>query len=129
MITIKNNEDCRLGYQILITWANNPDKTNTRENRVTIAEIKRDIRRWTHRNTNPDRHVIISDDTYGVFCVEHLPDDIQSMSEAEQFFDEYKLLKYYPSPYDCTGQAFTNWFKIFKRNGKYYAYHKMNFDV
>ena len=34
-----------------------------------------------------------------------------------------------PSPYDCTGQMFTAFYKLFKRNGRWMAYHHFAMDV
>ena len=36
---------------------------------------------------------------------------------------------YYPSAYDCTGQAFTSWYKVFARGGRFWAYHRVSVDV
>lgn len=33
------------------------------------------------------------------------------------------------SPYDCTGQEFTNWFYLFRRRGHWFAYHSVSRDV
>ena len=34
-----------------------------------------------------------------------------------------------PSQYDCTGQMFTVFYKLFKRNGRWMAYHHFAMDV
>ena len=34
-----------------------------------------------------------------------------------------------PSQYDCTGQLFTNWFKLIRRRGHWFAYHSIGRDV
>lgn len=36
---------------------------------------------------------------------------------------------HYNSPYDCTGQEFTNRYKLFRRRGHWFAYHSVSRDV
>lgn len=31
--------------------------------------------------------------------------------------------------YDCTGQAFTAWYRIVKMQGRFFAYHDVAYDV
>mgnify|MGYP000367666834 CR=1 FL=1 len=31
--------------------------------------------------------------------------------------------------YDCTGQEFTSWYRLFQRRGHWYAYHMVSRDV
>lgn len=52
-----------------------------------------------------------------------------SMEKAEDEFEDYHRRTYIPSIYDCTGQAFTEWHKIFVIRGKYVLYHSVGFDV
>ncbi len=33
------------------------------------------------------------------------------------------------SQYDCTGCLFTEWFKVFRRRGRWYAYHCIGMDI
>ncbi len=55
--------------------------------------------------------------------------EFDSLSDADDYFVWNEYRHYIPSPYDCTGQAFTNWYKVFERNGEYWAYHSVSFDV
>lgn len=48
---------------------------------------------------------------------------------AESFFRDFIEIQAVPSAYDCTGQSFTEWHKLVKRNGQYWAYHKVAIDV
>lgn len=59
----------------------------------------------------------------------HLPKHCTTYDEAKEFFDEYLWLERPHSMYDCTGELFTCWRHIFKRNGEYYAYHSVARDV
>ena len=52
-----------------------------------------------------------------------------NIDDAETEFRCNHRREYVPSPYDCTGQAFTEWHRIFRINGKYVLYHSVGFDV
>lgn len=45
-----------------------------------------------------------------------------------RIFEDLYEIKLPNSPYDCTGQAFTSWYKVFKRRGIWYAYHCISYD-
>ena len=49
--------------------------------------------------------------------------------DATNWFLNHHYLKSYNSPYDCTGQEFTNWFYLFRRRGHWFAYHSVSRDV
>lgn len=51
----------------------------------------------------------------------------ESMSCKEIY--RWSDLRSYNSPYDCTGQEFTNWFYLFRRRGHWFAYHSVSRDV
>lgn len=60
-----------------------------------------------------------------------LPDKLDEAHEmdATNWFLNHHYLKSYNSPYDCTGQEFTNWFYLFRRRGHWFAYHSVSRDV
>ena len=58
-----------------------------------------------------------------------IPEDISSKEIAEAWFEANEYRECTPSMYDCTGQSFTNWYKIVKLHDKLYAYHSVGFDV
>ena len=131
MEPIRNDRDFRLGYVILLyateRMAEEGGDTHTRRKR--IVELKRNLRRYAHREIDFDRRIVKDYGIDGFISLERLPDDFKDLEEAEQFFREFKVRHYRPSPYDCTGQWFTSWFKVFQRNGGYYAYHAVSVDV
>ena len=57
------------------------------------------------------------------------PLNAATKEEAEKEFDRNHRIDYRPTYYDCTGQMFTGWHRIFRINGKYVLYHKISFDV
>lgn len=93
------------------------------------ATIKREIRSYNNRPASNVR--IISGDYNGHLDLVRLPDELDRMHEeaAADWFRNNCYLEAYNSQYDCTGQEFTNWFYLFRRQGHWFAYHKVCFDV
>lgn len=60
-----------------------------------------------------------------------LPDELDKAHKADaaDWFRGNCYLEAYNSPYDCTGQEFTNWFYLFRRRGHWFAYHSVSRDV
>ena len=94
-----------------------------------IRETKVAIRDFNRRHApDPARRCIASDCESYIALVE-LPEEIGTDEEADEYFREYEYIYYRPTYYDCTGQRFTEWYKIFKRRGRYMAYHAVGMDV
>lgn len=92
-----------------------------------IYRLKLAIREFEKRNRESK---IVSDcgiDGY-VELVE-LPYYITDVEDAEEYFRENIYIEPYRSMYDCTGKPFTAWYRLFRRHGKYMAYHRVAFDV
>jgi hypothetical protein len=51
-----------------------------------------------------------------------------SLDEATRIFEDNYEMRCANSPYDCTGQMFTVWYKLVKRQGMWYAYHYIGCD-
>lgn len=51
-----------------------------------------------------------------------------SLDEAIRIFEDNYEMRCANSPYDCTGQMFTVWYKLVKRRGMWYAYHYIGYD-
>lgn len=51
-----------------------------------------------------------------------------SLDEAIRIFEDNYEMRCANSPYDCTGQMFTVWYKLVKRQGMWYAYHCIGRD-
>ena len=90
------------------------------------VSIKRAIREYTNRPVSQNR--IISSDTDGFVELRKLP-RFDSLEEADAYFKENIYMEITPSLYDCTGQLFTNWYKLFHRGGCWWAYHSVGRDV
>lgn len=131
MFNITDTEKLRDAY-IFLTFAQNapaaaPEKKANRE--IFITNTKREIRAYNNRPVSNVR--IISADYDGRLELVQLPDKLDEAHEmdATNWFLNHHYLKSYNSPYDCTGQEFTNWFYLFRRRGHWYAYHMVSRDV
>lgn len=92
-----------------------------------IVEIKRQLR--AHNRYTGDRTVVHDDGDYHIVKFQ-LPEDIQTKEEAREYFRECEYIEYRPTYYDCTGQRFTSWYKIFQKpDGRFWAYHCIGRDV
>ena len=50
------------------------------------------------------------------------------LDEAIRIFENNYEMRCANSPYDCTGQMFTVWYKLVKRQRMWYAYHYIGCD-
>jgi len=137
---VNDNKGFRDGYKLLAImndpkFTKDADKSKVDEYR---QRLKRELRRWAHRDTGVMdvglgfmvRSRIVKDDGIdGFVALLELPKVLDTEEEAQEFFDEFIKIDYRPSMYDCTGQAFTGWYKLFRRNGRFYVYHSVGMDV
>ena len=122
-IQIRNKQDLEtaLFLQKIFCERNDTEK---------LVELKRKIRKFYNSDKSPWYGRIIKG--YGIdgyIAIVELPEWIEIESEASEYFEENLFVVCTPSAYDCTGQAFTNWYKTVNRNGRWYAYHSVGFDV
>lgn len=94
----------------------------------TAVDLKREIRKFTHAPVS-ERRIIQDDGIDGYTELLPLPARIKSVDEAVSYFEACECKPYYPAAYDCTGQAFTAWYKVFARRGRFWAYHRVSVDV
>ena len=140
--TIRDKKDWKCATQ-MCRWLEQYQAENGcgEKQREYLEQLKRDIRKYTHKKPNEydngyfkfeARHVR-SYDFYGDGYVELIsfPNDCgcESIEDAKEFFDEWFYIEPYYTYYDCTGKPFTSWYHVFKRNGRYYAYHSVSYDV
>ena len=126
-MTIRNNDDLRLAYEILgiyAEWDREADFKAKWSDRIIF--LKREIRAFT--NAENKRPVVAFSDEDSVTYLQILPKNIQTAEEADAFFYDY-MERVICSPYDCTGELFTVGHKAFRRRGRFYVYHTMGVDV
>ena len=106
----------------------NPDMDITQFDKIVI-EKKRTIRRLN--KIEDCGSTIVRDDGIDGYVVKFpLPESIDNAEDADEYFREYEYIHYRPTYYDCTGQAFTSWYKIFRKpDGRFWAYHSVSLDV
>ena len=140
MTPIKNKTDFRRGYEFMdiLTEALAANGFGKPELiREEIINTKRELRAYSHKDNTFDaglgfmceRRIVKDAGMDGYMELVSIPDVFITFEEAEKFFEEFIEISAIPSMYDCTGQAFTNWYKIFKRRGQFWAYHSVGFDV
>lgn len=93
--------------------------------------IKEAIREYYRKQNQMDSMGRVVKD-YGIdgyILLQELPDSIESLDEANEYFEENMKIGYRDRGYDCTGQMFTNWYKAHIRHGKFYVYHSVGCDI
>ena len=130
MFRVNDKETARKAYEAIRMFsALNDDVV-----RGMVAQIKHSVRQWTHKpgnifDGNIQRRIVKDDGIDGFVELVTLPDCIDNVEYAEKFFHQYVYMEPVNSMYDCTGKAFTCWYKLFNRNGRYLAYHSVGMDV
>lgn len=130
---VRNSRDLKNAYEILSIYKEllsecgklEPEKMKSVNEK--IAEQKREIRKF-HKESS-DRRLVKDDGIDGYVLLIELPETLGNMQDAEEYFEERETISAMPSMFDCTGQAFTSWFKVFKRRDRFMAYHSVCFDV
>lgn len=131
MFSITDNERLRDAYALLMFMQH--DVPSSAEKKAAVKNmavtIKREIRNYNNRPA-PDVHIICADYDGRLELVQ-LPDELDKAHKADaaDWFRDNCYLEAYNSPYDCTGQEFTNRYKLFRRRGHWFAYHSISRDV
>ena len=133
---IRDSEDLKFKYATLLWLKKIKDKYYSLDidsYNDSVKEIKREIRNYYKREGERKERLIKDYGIDGSIVLVELPSEINSIKIdsfelAEEYFKAYEYRKCRPSMYDCTGQVFTSWYKIVKRNNKFYAYHCISFD-
>ena len=132
--TIRCTEDLRRAYSWLrLLEENIHGFGDQRLIRELIRDQKKAIRQWhALQRIRADRApVMVRDDGIdGAVIRLPLPRFLQDLGQAEEYFRDEEYIEYQWGPYDCTGQTFTRWFKVYKgADGRFWAYHSIGRDV
>lgn len=125
-------KELRALYEDLSLWNNILELYNVDKSKVEkqIKDIKQKIREYDRPKEDSFNYRIVK--TYGIdgyIELVELPAYVDNMEYAKEFTAEYIRIPSFSCAYDCTGRCFTNWTKVFERNGKFYCYHSVGFDV
>ena len=100
------------------------------EKKEVFDEIKRSIRRFYKKVCAPrDCRCVRDNGIDGYVLLITLPEWVQNKQDAIYYMVQNEVMECRPSQYDCTGQHFTNWYKVFCRRGRWMAYHSIRVDV
>lgn len=125
---VRNDNDLKVAYEILNIYKELISEHGKNERvEKRIAEQKREIRKF-YKKSN-DRRLVKDEGIDGYVLLIELPETLENMQDAKDYFEMRETICAVPSIFDCTGQAFTSWFKVFERRGRFMAYHAVGFDV
>ena len=119
-LVIRSRNELDLAYELL-------QLAEDRGYDEKAKEYKKMIRAYNKRPVD-DRRVVSQDDYGSVTILLPLPESIDNLDDAKEWFEYNEYMTCRPSMYDCTGQLFTSWYKLFQRNGRYWAYHCVSID-
>lgn len=133
MFEITDAEKLRDAYTLL-AFIRDDVPTTTAEQKSGLAafmvSIKKEIRAYNNRPA-PDSRIIEEHGINGYIELVRLPDELDDLNEddAAEWFQANRYYEFRPTYYDCSGQRFTNWYKLHRRCGHWFAYHSVSFDV
>lgn len=130
-MTIRCEDDLKNAYILLNCFRSIVEEDATDSKAVYVLfQIKRAIRSFYKKEKAKRKMQLVK--SYGIdgfIVLTELPEDLQSADEARGYFEKEELLVYKPSIYDCTGQSFTAGYKVVERQGRFWVYHHIGYDV
>lgn len=133
MFKINDAEKLRDAYTLL-AFIRDDVPTTTAEQKsgmsAFMVSIKNEIRAYNNRPA-PDSRIVEERGIDGYVELVRLPEELDHANKVDSanWFLTNRYLEYFPTPYDCSGQKFTSWFKLFRRRGHWFAYHSVCIDV
>lgn len=129
MFDINNDSKLRAAY-IFVTAMDVSPKGSKGALDALMVDVKREIRAYTHRPA-PDSRIVEEHGIDGYIELVQLPNELDEAdnADADEWFRATRYLEFFPTPYDCSGQKFTRWYKLFRRRGHWFAYHSVSIDV
>ena len=121
MFEITDAEKLRDAYTLLAFIRDDVPAT-TAEQKTGLAafmvSIKKEIRAYNNRPA-PDSRIVEERGIDGYIELVQLPDELDKVNEddATEWFRANRYYEFYPTAYDCSGQRFTNWYKLHRRCG------------
>lgn len=134
MFEITDTEKLRDAYTLLAFIRDDVPAATAEQKSSSLAafmvSLKKEIRAYNHRPA-PDSHIIEEHGINGYIELVRLPDELDDLNEddAAEWLQANRYYEFRPTYYDCSGQRFTNWYKLHRRCGHWFAYHSVSFDV
>lgn len=94
-----------------------------------IKAIKKEIREELRLPCWDSDKVTVRDDGDSLIVRYPVPDGIETVKEATEWFEDCEFIHYRPTYYDCTGQRFTAWYEFHKLQGRLWVWHSIALDV
>lgn len=131
---VRSKSELKNAYELLLliqkTIRENPEKIVDREKaNEYLVKYKKDIRKYYRQQRELLNTSLVKD--YGIDgYIEKIELPFMfSKDEANRYVESNIVMEYYPSQYDCTGQCFTSWYRIFKNSkNRYICYHRVSVD-
>lgn len=128
---IYGNHDLKTSYETLqfyklMSAGQTGAKSKALQDR--ILEIKAAIRTYNRKQETLQARIVRDDGIDGGIVLAPIPAACTTADEADRWFQRNEYMDRPNSAYDCTGRLFTNWYRIVKRGGRYWAYHCVSCD-
>lgn len=124
---IHDYDSLKEAYNDLLMFERFPGPVHSERVEEFVIQLKRDIREYVNRDS--DYHIVRDELDSFVELVE-LPDYTADYSEerALLWFKMYRSYRLFDE-LGCGGQFFTTGVKLFRRRGRWYAYHFVSVDM
>lgn len=119
MFKITSYADLKVAYSILAV---------VRSKSQDAAELKREIRKFCHRPVS-ERRIIQDNGSDGYIELLPMLQYLETMDEAVNYFENYEYRRSRCHLYGCTDQVITVWYKVFIRDGRFWAHHYVGMDA
>lgn len=120
-------------WEELLLWEKCQKEFPDWDGSVAIKKAKKRIRQYyKDEASNKDPYIVsVFHEDYDGYIEKIVapvePDE--TLEDVKGWFNDNYYIHYYNRGYDCTGQLFTAWYRIFKTNGNWIIYHCICADV
>ena len=126
---VQNKNDLKTAYELLLMVDTLEDVEKEKLQKFK-KNVKQNIRKFYKMQEEKAKTKLVHDNGIDGYTVLYpLPDFLKTLEEAKQYFEEEEYIHPTYSMYDCTGKPFTSGYKVFNRNGSFYVYHSISYDV
>lgn len=124
---IHDYDSLKEAYNDLLMFERFPGPAHSERVEEFVVQLKRDIREYIHRDSD---YRIVRDELDSFVELVELPDYTADYSEerALLWFKMYRSYRLFDE-LGCGGQFFTTGVKLFRRRGRWYAYHFVSVDM